>query len=64
MIYKNEIELCLKIKTGYYLELSLLETMKLFGSTKRKINKNINGEYVPYLEITEVILVHEIIKYL
>ena len=53
-----------KTKTGYYLELLLLETMKLFGSTKRKINENKNGEYVPYLEITKVIFVHEIIKYL
>ena len=32
--------------------------MKLLGSTKNKINKDKNGENVPYLEITEVILVH------
>ena len=32
--------------------------MKLLGSTKNKINKNKNGENVPHLEITEVILVY------
>ena len=32
--------------------------MKLLGSTKNKINKDKNGENVPDLEITEVILVH------
>ena len=30
--------------------------MKLFGITKNKINKNKNGENVPHLEITEVVL--------
>ena len=34
------------------------ETMKLLGSTKRKINKDKNGENVPHLEITEVALIH------
>ena len=28
--------------------------MKLFGSTKNKINKDGTGENVPHLEITEV----------
>ena len=32
--------------------------MELLGSTKSKIIKNKNGEYVPKLEINEVILVH------
>ena len=32
--------------------------MKLLGSTKSKINKDKNGENVPHLEITEVILVN------
>ena len=32
--------------------------MKLLGSTKSKITKDENGENVPHLEITEVILVH------
>ena len=32
--------------------------MKLIGSTKNKITKDKNGENVPHLEITEVILPH------
>ena len=32
--------------------------MKLLGSTKNKIAKDQNGENVPHLEITEVVLVH------
>ena len=32
--------------------------MKLFGSTKKDINKDKNGEIVPKLESVEVILVH------
>ena len=32
--------------------------MKLLGSTGNEINKDKNGENVPYLEITEVVLVH------
>ena len=32
--------------------------MKLLGSTKNKITKDKNGENVPHLEITEVLLVH------
>ena len=32
--------------------------MKLLGSTKSKITKDENGENIPHLEITEVILVH------
>ena len=34
------------------------ETMKLLGSTENIITKDKNGENVPHLEITEVILVH------
>ena len=32
--------------------------MTVLGSTKRKISKNENGENVPYLEFTEVALIH------
>ena len=32
--------------------------MKLLGSTKSKITKDGNGENVPHLEITEVVLAH------
>ena len=31
--------------------------MKLLGSTKNKITKDKNGENVPHLEITEVVLI-------
>ena len=34
------------------------EMMKLFGSTKSKITKDKNGESVPHLEITEVLLLN------
>ena len=47
-----------KIKTGYYVQLLTLETIKLLGNTKSKITKDKNGENVSYLEITEVVLVH------
>ena len=59
-IYVNKIEnrITFKIKTGYSLELLTPETMKLLGSTKNKITKDKNGENVPHLEITEVVLVH------
>ena len=32
--------------------------MKLFGSTESRINKDKNGENVPFQEIIEIILVH------
>ena len=32
--------------------------MKLFESSRSKITKDENGENVPHLEITEVVLVH------
>ena len=46
-----------KIKSGYYLELVTPETMKLLRSTKSMITKDIYGENVPRLEITEVVLI-------
>ena len=48
----------MKIKTGCYLELLTPKTMQLLGSTKNKITKDENGENVPHLETTKVILVH------
>ena len=58
--YVNKIEnrITFSIKTGYYSELLTPETMKLLGSTENKISKNKNGENVPHLEVTEVVLVH------
>ena len=47
-----------KIKDGYKLELQMPETIKLFDSTKKIIdNTKNNGENVPGLEVTEVVLV-------
>ena len=59
-IYLKKIEnmITFKIKDGYSLELLTPETVKLRGSTKNKINKDKNSEYVPRLEITEVVLVY------
>ena len=59
-IYVNKIEnrFTFKIKKRYSLELLTSETMKLLGSTENKITKYKNGENVPHLEITEVVLAH------
>ena len=34
------------------------ETMMLLQSTKSKTNNDENGEYAPYLEINDLVLVH------
>ena len=59
-IYLSKIEnkITIKTKTGYYLELLTLETMKLLGRTKSKLIKEQNGENIPHLEIIQVVLVH------
>ena len=59
-IFVNETEnmITFEIKNGYSLELLTKETIKLLGSTENKITKDKNGENVPHLEITEVVLVH------
>ena len=57
-VNKMENRITFKIKTGYYLELLTPGTMKLLRSTHSKITKDINGENVSYLEITEVALIH------
>ena len=53
MIYVNETQnrTTFKTDTGYYLELLTPETMKLLGSTKRKITKDKNDKNMPYLDI-------------
>ena len=57
-VHKIENRITFNIKTGYYLELLILETMKLLRSTKNKITKHETSENVPRLEITEVVLVN------
>ena len=50
-IYVNKIEnkIISKVKIGNYLELSMPKTLKLFGSTKNKINKDKSNQIVPHL---------------
>ena len=59
-IYVNKVEnaITFKINTGHYLDLLMPESTKLLKSTKSKITKDKNGENVPHLEITEVVLVY------
>ena len=57
-INKIENRVRFKIKNGYSIEFLTPETMKLLGSTENKITTDKNGENVPHLEITEVVLVH------
>ena len=59
-IYVNKIEnrITIKIKKRYSLELLTPETMKLLRSSKNKITEDKNGENLPHLEISEVVLVH------
>ena len=54
MANMNKIEnrITFNIKTGFYLELLTLETMKLLGSTKNKQTKDEYDENVRPLEIT------------
>ena len=58
-VYINRINnrLVFKIKDGYKQELQTPETIKLFGSTKKLVDKAKNGEKVPSLEVVEVALV-------
>ena len=59
-IYVNKMKnrITFKIKAGYSHQLLTSEITKLFGSNKSNIAKDKNGENVPHLEITQVVLVH------
>ena len=57
-INKRENRIIFRIKNGYSLKILTSETIKLLGNTENKITKDKNGENVPHLEITEVVLVH------
>ena len=59
-IYINRIEnrITFKLKAGWSLELMTRGTQKLLGSKEGKITTTKNGELVPEMEITEVVLVH------
>ena len=59
-VYRNKMEnvIMFNIKTRYYLEIETTGTIKLLGSTKNEITKDKNGENIPNLEITDVVLIH------
>ena len=46
-----------KTKNGYKLQLQTPETVELFGSTKKLMDKTKNGENEPSLQIAEIVLV-------
>ena len=54
-VNKIENRITFKLKNRYSLGLLTTDTMKLLGSTE---TKDKNGENVPHLEITEVVIVH------
>ena len=58
--YQNKAKnrIAFKIKTGYKLDLSTLETMKLLGRTKNVADTDQNSENVVKLESVEIALVH------
>ena len=58
-IYINRINkrLVLEIEDVYRVELQKPESMKLFGSTKKLIDKTKNGENVPSPEVVQAVLV-------
>ena len=56
-VNKVENRVTFKIKTKYYLELLTAETKKLLGNTESKITKDKNGEYLPHLEVVELLVV-------
>ena len=55
---KAENRIAFNIKSGYFLELLIPETMKHLLSTKNKINNDENDKNVSHIEITEVVLVY------
>ena len=58
-IYPNKIKnrIVFKIKSGYKLELTS-EIMKLLGSAKKDVDKDMDCKNVPKLQSVEVVLVH------
>ena len=56
--YKIKKRFFFKLKTGYKLELSTPETMKLLENTKKDVDSDKNSENVSKLEPLEVVLVH------
>ena len=59
--YIHTYRITFKIKTGYYLKPLTFEKMKLLGITKSKITINEKGKNVPNMEITEVVVIQQIV---
>ena len=59
LVYPNKIKnrIVFRIKTGYKLELSTNETMRLLGDGPL-VDANKNGQNVPELEIVHLVLIH------
>ena len=57
-VIKMKNRIVFKIKTAYKLELLSEEIMQLLGSSKKDIDQNKDGEFVPRLVAVEVVLVH------
>ena len=57
-VNKTKNRITFKLKNGYSLKILTTETMKVVGSTENRIPSFKNGENVPHLKITEVVLVH------
>ena len=60
-VNKTDIRITFKTKRWYSFELLMAETMKLLGSTENKVTEDKNGEHLPHLVITKVVLVHHVI---
>ena len=58
MLKKIKNRIVFKIKTSYKLELLSKETMQLLGSSKKHVDQNKDGEFVPNLETVQIVLVH------
>ena len=56
-ITRSNNRLLFKIKDGHKLGLQTPDTIKLFGSAKKLIEKTKNGESVSSLEVVEIVLV-------
>ena len=54
----KKIGLHLKLKQGIFSNWSYPGTMKWLGNTKSKITRNGNGQNLPHLKITKLVLVH------
>ena len=55
---ENKIGFSLKIKAEYFFQLLTPDIIKLFGIIDNNVTKSNNGENIPHLEITQIVLVY------